>query len=61
MLEVPAPAAFVMPVVAPMIATEVLLLLHVPPAGLQLSTLLPPTQRTAVPKINPGLGRTITG
>lgn len=48
-----------MPVLLPMAATAVLLLLHVPPADGLVSVLVPPTHRVMVPAMLPGAAITV--
>ncbi|WP_345078726.1 hypothetical protein [Nemorincola caseinilytica] len=53
-LAVPAPTPVATPVDALIVATPVLLLLHVPPEGVQERELVLPSQKDIVPVIGPG-------
>lgn len=60
MLAVPMPAPVTMPVELPTVAVLVLLLLHVPPAGVLPSVVVTPTQVLAVPVMVVGRAFTVT-
>ena len=49
-----------MPLAEPTVATEVLVLLHVPPVELLLSVVAAPVQTNGVPEIAAGDGLTLT-
>ena len=56
----PAESALTTPVDEPMMAIEVLLLLHVPPGVASVSVVVKPMQPLLVPLIAPGNGFTVT-
>ena len=61
MVAVPGPEIpLTIPVDAPIVATAVLLLLHVPPATVLLSVILDPTHTADVPVIAAGIAYTVT-
>ena len=62
MVDVPADTPVTTPVVALMLATPVLLLLHTPPDELLLNVVVLPTQTLDMPEIGPntGLAYTVT-
>ena len=57
---VPAATPVTTPDEEPTVAAAVLLLLHVPPAGVQVSVFVPPGQTAGAPYIAPGLEFTVT-
>lgn len=59
-LVVPVTRPLTTPVVPSMVATVVLLLLHVPPAVVSVSVVVPPTHTPDAPVIAPGVGLTVT-
>ncbi len=50
-----------LPLVRPMVATEGVPLLHVPPDGIELNTVVPPTHKAKVPESVVGVGFTVIG
>lgn len=60
MTVVPAPAAETVPVVLPIVATELVLLLHTPPAIASVYVLTLPMHKEDAPVIAAGKGRTVT-
>jgi hypothetical protein len=60
MRETPAETPVKMPVLEPMVATAVLLLVHIPPLTRSLIVTTAPTQRLVVPVITEGAGVTFT-
>ena len=60
MLAVPVPAPVTTPLALPMVATDVLPLLHVPATGVLLSVVVTPTHVVAVPDIGVGSAFTVT-
>ena len=59
MVAVPTAPAVTAPLV-PILATDVLLLLHVPPEGVQFSVVVEPWHKDAVPVIDPVEELTVT-
>lgn len=59
MVDVPVFMPVTIPVVLPMPATTVLLLIQVPPGTGLLNVVVIPTQMVAVPVIAPGMGLTV--
>lgn len=60
MFALPAATPDTMPDPEPTVATPVLLLVHVPPDGEELSVVLAPVHTEAVPDIAPGVVLTVT-
>ena len=59
MVEVPTSAPVTMPVLEPMVALP-LLLLHVPPAGVEFKVVVVPAQIVVIPVIGVGVILTVT-
>jgi len=60
MVEVPDVTPLTTPVVEPMVATEVLVLLHVPPDVPSVNVVVLPAQTEVVPEIVAGTAFTVT-
>ena len=60
MVATPEPVPVTRPVPAPTVATEVLLLLHVPPVVVSVSRVVKDIQRVEEPVIDDGNGFTVT-
>ena len=60
MLAVPVLTPVTMPVDAPTVALAALLLVHVPPPGVDVSVVDVPIQAVSVPPIAPGAAATVT-
>ena len=59
MIEVPAPTAVTTPVLLTTVATEVVLLLHVPPVVVSVSVVLDPIHSPVVPPMAAGPAVTV--
>ena len=61
MVEVPEVTPVTTPVVNPTVATEVALLVQVPPPGVTYNAVIAPAQTVLSPEIADGSGFTVTG
>lgn len=59
-VAVPAPAPVTVPELEPMVAIPELLLVHIPPVGVQLSKVVNAVHTVVVPDIDPGADVTLT-